>query len=115
MTRTTPTPSSQVNFRMPNDILQGIEELSAKNIHDRSSEINAACRHWIEIGGNAAADKTLNTRISELEEKFAALEKEIREVLTIMEGTTAKFEKTIGYHEKTIDRLLVTLPKTERE
>ena len=42
--------TTQINFRMPDDLLTRIYSLADKNFHDRSSEINNACRYWITSG-----------------------------------------------------------------
>lgn len=42
--------TTQINFRMPDDLLTRIDSLADKNFHDRSSEINNACRYWIVSG-----------------------------------------------------------------
>ena len=42
--------TTQINFRMPDDLLTRIDSLADKNFHDRSSEINNACRYWITSG-----------------------------------------------------------------
>ena len=53
--------TTQVNFRMPEILLKEIDALADKNYHDRSSEINNACRYWIASGaGETWASQTTN-------------------------------------------------------
>ncbi|MBQ4597957.1 MAG: hypothetical protein IJB12_06110, partial [Methanocorpusculum sp.] len=66
MARTAAESSTSVNFRMPDSLLKNIDELARQNHHERTAEINGACRHWVEIGGVAASDKTTHSRIDEL-------------------------------------------------
>ena len=73
MVRTSRESSLSVNFRMPASLLKGIDELAARNQHERTAEINGACRHWMEIGGVAASDKTVHDEIKELEKQIVAL------------------------------------------
>ena len=73
MVRTSRESSLSVNFRMPASLLKGIDELAARNQHERTAEINGACRHWMEIGGVAASDKTVHDEIERLEKQIAAL------------------------------------------
>lgn len=113
MSRTKTNPSTQINFRMPNDILKGIEEMAVKNIHDRSAEINEACRFWIEIGGKAATDSTTLERISQLENKIVSLENEIRTMMSETQKDRETLLKIIDSNEHTIKRLLNTLPSSE--
>ena len=40
--------------------------MARKNNHERTSEINNACKYWIEIGGSCAADKTTYAELKEL-------------------------------------------------
>ena len=73
MVRTSRESSLSVNFRMPASLLKGIDELAARNQHERTAEINGACRHWMEIGGVAASDKTVHDEIKELEKQIVSL------------------------------------------
>ena len=51
--------TTPINFRMPDDLLERIDSLADKNYHDRSSEINNACRYWITSGaGETWASQT---------------------------------------------------------
>ena len=77
MARTAAESSTSVNFRMPDSLLKGIDQLARENHHERTAEINGACRHWIEIGGVAASDKTTHKRINELEQTIVALTKQV--------------------------------------
>lgn len=97
---------------MPNDILKGIDELAIQNLHDRSAEINAACRFWIEVGGRAASDETTLSRIDGLENKITSLEKEIRVMMAEMQKDRDTLLKIIDSNEHTIKKLLNTLPST---
>ncbi|MDO5843584.1 MAG: hypothetical protein Q4Q53_00345 [Methanocorpusculum sp.] len=113
MSRTKLNPTTSVNFRMPNSILKGIDEMAVKNLHDRSAEINGACRFWIEIGGKAAADETTLQKISALENKIDTLEKEIRIMMSETQKDRETLLKIIDNNEHTIKRLLSTLPSSE--
>ena len=61
MTRPNSIRTTQVNFRMPEALLKEIDALADKNYHDRSSEINNACKYWITSGaGETWASQTTN-------------------------------------------------------
>ncbi|HJJ96267.1 MAG TPA: hypothetical protein O0X38_01290 [Methanocorpusculum sp.] len=73
MARTSQESSTSVNFRMPDSILKNIDRLAGENNHDRTSEINGACRHWINIGGSAATDETTFQKIEQLQQTITGL------------------------------------------
>ena len=79
MARTAAESSTSVNFRMPDSLLKNIDELARQNHHERTAEINGACRHWVEIGGVAASDKTTHSRIEELEGAIHELTRQLAE------------------------------------
>ena len=79
MARTAAESSTSVNFRMPDSLLKNIDELARLNHHERTAEINGACRHWVEIGGVAASDKTTHSRIEELEGAIHELTRQLAE------------------------------------
>lgn len=123
MARTAAESSTSVNFRMPDSLLKGIDQLARENHHERTAEINGACRHWIEIGGVAASDKTTHKRIDELEKtlitltkqieqsgtEIAELKEEIRTLSQELENERALLLKIIEGNENTINSLLSTL------
>ncbi len=113
MARTSQNPSTQVNLRMPDTILKGIDGLAGENLHDRSAEINSACRYWIEIGGKEVTGKTTLEKITELETKMEGLEEEIKKTLEEMKSERELLLKIIENHEHTIKKLLNTLPSSE--
>lgn len=123
MARTAAESSTSVNFRMPDSLLKGIDQLARENHHERTAEINGACRHWIEIGGAAASDKTTHKRIDELEHiiisltkqveqsgtEIAELKEEIRTLSQELENERTLLLKIIEGNENTINSLLSTL------
>ena len=113
MARTTQNPSTQVNLRMPDSILDGIDKLAGENLHDRSAEINSACRYWIELGGKEVTGKTTLEKISSLEMKVDVLEEEVRKTLAEMKSERELLLKIIENHEHTIKKLLNTLPSSD--
>lgn len=72
-------PLTSVNFRMPELLLKQIEEIAHKKHHDRTTEINDACRHWKEIGGEVSAPILA---ISEFEKKIDNLTNLVSKQLT---------------------------------
>lgn len=120
MARTSFESSSSVNFRMPNSILKDIDELAHKNNHERTAEINGACRHWIEIGGVSATDITTHNKIDKLEKNIESLEKQIdnsnkqiselkQEIISLSEqlkNERALLLKIIDSNEETIKKIL---------
>lgn len=124
MARTAAESSTSVNFRMPDSLLKNIDELARQNHHERTAEINGACRHWIEIGGVAASDKTTHRRIEELEntireltgqieesgKEIAELRAEIQTLAREMESERVLLLKIIEGNETTINNLLSALP-----
>jgi hypothetical protein len=110
MSRTTGEASNQINFRMPDSVLKGIDKLAAQNSHDRTAEINGACRHWIKIGGAAGTDESTFEKIAGLEKRLEELENEIARMLDMMEKNNAVLLKVIENNEYTIKCLLQTLP-----
>ena len=123
MARTAAESSTSVNFRMPDSLLKNIDELARQNHHERTAEINGACRHWIEIGGVAASDKTIHSRIGELEKTIQGLTKqleesgkeitelkaEIQSLAKEMENERVLLLKIIEGNETTITNLLSAL------
>lgn len=65
---------------MPDDCLQSIDELAAKNSHDRTSEIIGACKHWIEIDGVVGVETSTKEKISEIQSHLTSLEDSIRKI-----------------------------------
>ncbi|MDO5844746.1 MAG: hypothetical protein Q4Q53_06355 [Methanocorpusculum sp.] len=84
MARSKTNPLTSVTFRMPDETLHKIEELAALNSHDRTSEIIGACRHWINIGGNAGIDISTKDKIAELQSHVISLEKTVSEISLTM-------------------------------
>lgn len=80
MARSNRNPSTSVTFRMPDECLQHIDELAAKNSHDRTSEIIGACKHWVEIDGVVGVDRSTKERISEIQLRIASLEESIQKI-----------------------------------
>ncbi|MDR0981129.1 MAG: hypothetical protein LBL85_05080 [Methanocalculaceae archaeon] len=129
MARTAQETSTSVNFRMPDSILKHMDKLAAENNHDRIAEINGACRHWISIGGNAAADITTFQKIAQLEktitelsaetaemkENFLLLEKQITGTLDQIERERELLLKIIQSNENTIKLLLTASLKEKSE
>lgn len=123
MARTAAESSTSVNFRMPDSLLKGIDQLARENHHERTAEINGACRHWIEIGGAAASDKTTHKRIDELEQtiisltkqveqsgaEIAGLKEEIRTLSKELENERVLLLRIIEGNKNTINSLLSTL------
>ena len=129
MARTAAESSTSVNFRMPDSLLKNIDELARRNHHERTAEINGACRHWIEIGGVAASDKTTHSRIGELEntirgltvqleesgKEIAELRAEIQTLAREMESERVLLLKIIEGNETTINNLLSALPLVNKQ
>lgn len=127
MARTQFETSTSVNFRMPDSILKNIDELARKNNHERTAEINGACRHWIEIGGISATDKTIQSKIDVLEKnidelkdrvdesnnKISELKTEVSTLSKQLESERKLLLNIIESNEHTIKKLLDTLPLTE--
>ena len=109
MTRTLSESSTQVNLRMPDRILKGIDTLASENFHDRSSEINSACDIWVKTGGKIFTDTTTLAKIDALEKKVAALEEKLDIAISEMQGNKTLYLKIIETHEHTIKCLLNTL------
>ena len=123
MARTAAESSTSVNFRMPDSLLKGIDQLARENHHERTAEINGACRHWIEIGGAASSDKTTHKRIDELEQtiisltkqveqsgaEIAGLKEEIRTLSKELENERVLLLRIIEGNKNTINSLLSTL------
>lgn len=123
MARTAAESSTSVNFRMPDSLLKNIDELARQNHHERTAEINGACRHWIEIGGVAASDRTTHSRIGELEDtiheltrqveesgkEIAELRADIQTLAREMENERVLLLKIIEGNKNTINNLLSAL------
>ena len=129
MARTAQETSTSVNFRMPDSILKNMDKLASENNHDRTAEINGACRHWISIGGNAATDTTTFQKIEQLEmviaelsaetkemkEHFLMIEKQITTTLDRIERERELLLKIIQSNENTIKLLLTASLKEKPE
>ena len=129
MARTAQETSTSVNFRMPDSILKNMDRLASENNHDRTAEINGACRHWITIGGNAAADVTtfqkiaqleaiiqqLSAETAEMQKNFLRLEQQISTTLEQIEKERELLLKIIQSNENTIKHLLTASLKEKNE
>ncbi|HJJ47517.1 MAG TPA: hypothetical protein O0X39_00795 [Methanocorpusculum sp.] len=111
MSRTSSEPSSNVNFRMPTMLLQQVDDLAKSNHHERTSEINCACRHWIEIGGSAAGDKTLaaeldclKNNMANFEEKLQKTHEEIDRLNQLIEALTEELKEERNTMLKIMDK-----------
>lgn len=122
MARSKLNPATSVTFRMPDAVLQTIDKLAIENSHDRTAEINVACRHWIEIGGILGNETITQKKVHELKEELIQLNKrlEIQEsVISQLTESMNKLEKNnttllsvIESNERTIQRLLETIPQS---
>ena len=123
MARSKFNPATSVTFRMPDDILEILDKLALGNGHDRTAEINEACRHWIEIGGTSGNETLTQQKISALVEELASmnlrLEKQDGAILMLKE-TIEKLEKNnstllavIESNEHTIKRLLEAISRQQ--
>lgn len=120
-------PSTSVCPTVSSKILTG---LATENNHDRISEINGACRHWISIGGIAAVDKTTFQKIEQLElvieelstetkkkmkEHFLLLEQQITSALDQIDRERELLLRIIDSNENTIKILLAASLKEKSE
>lgn len=109
MARSKINPATSVTFRMPDEILKIIDELAVKNTHDRTAEINDACRHWIEIGGTNGNETITQSKISNLEKEIALLSERIG----VLETSLEKISDTMVQNEKTNSTLLNIINSNE--
>lgn len=105
MPRRPSLPSKNVNLRMPEDLLKQMDCLAQTRQHGRTSEINCACRYWIETSGHAKEDRakeetvpdekfeTLNTAVKELENQIQGMHREIGEMMQQITYLTAELQK----------------------
>lgn len=123
MARSKFNPATSVTFRMPDDILETLDKLAIENGHDRTAEINEACRHWIDIGGASGNETLTQQKISSLGEELASmnlrLEKQ-EEAILMLKETIEKLEKNnstllavIESNEHTIKRLLEAISRQQ--
>lgn len=113
MARSKTNPSTSVTFRMPDSILKEVDRLALQNYHDRTAEINGACRHWISIGGVSGACATSQEEIASLSEQIKNLEHQITTMMQQMEQERSLLLKIIENNEHTIKCLLATLPQSD--
>lgn len=113
MARTAQEPSTSVNFRMPDSILRNMDKLAADNNHDRTAEINGACRHWITIGGNAATDITTFRKIEQLEETVRRLTAETKTMQDRFLQLENQITTTLDQIEKERELLLTIIQSNE--
>jgi len=88
--------TTSVNFRMPDSLLQKIDELSHKHYVDRTAEINTACRHWVEIGGEPSPATLTNKAISEFDKKIDDLTEIVSKQLTNSSSQIAEMKSQIA-------------------
>lgn len=123
MARSKFNPATSVTFRMPDDILETLDKLAIENGHDRTAEINEACRHWIDIGGASGNETLTQQKVSALGEELvcmnARLEKQ-EEAILMLKETIDKLEKNnstllavIESNEHTIKRLLEAISRQQ--
>lgn len=111
MARSKLNPSTSVTFRMPDSILKEIDRLAARNTHDRTAEINGACRYWAEIDGVVGTDVSTQQTLSGLSNQIKSLEDQIAAMMQQMEQERTLLLKIIENNEHTIKCLLSTLPQ----
>jgi len=88
-------PITSVNFRMPDSLLQKIDEFSYKHHLDRTAEINTACRYWVEIGGEASPTTLSNEIILEFGKKIDTLTDFISKQMAISSSEIAEMKAKI--------------------
>lgn len=65
---------------MPDECLKDIDELAAKNSHDRTSEIIGACKHWVKIDGVVGVDVSTKEKIAEIQTHIEKLEESVLKI-----------------------------------
>ena len=99
MARSKLNPTASITFRMQKATLQKIDKLAEQNNHDRTTEINDACRCWIELSGSANQDVviTLQKQIADLEKNMTEMTASLKQLeennstlLRIIEKMTGK-------------------------
>lgn len=116
MARSKINPSSSVTFRIPQTILEKIDNLALSDNYDRTAEINTALRHWVEIGGVAGNETITQQKISllesqlrEMNDKIASKDEmllKLSEAIDKMERDNARLLSIIEENGKTIQFLL---------
>ena len=123
MARSKFNPATSVTFRMPDDILEILDKLALGNGHDRTAEINEACRHWIDIGGASGNETLTQQKVSVLGEELACMNARLEkqeEAILLLKETIDRLEKNnstllavIESNEHTIKRLLETISRQQ--
>ena len=123
MARSKFNPATSVTFRMPDDILEILDKLALGNGHDRTAEINEACRHWIDIGGASGNETLTQQKVSALGEELACMNARLEkqeEAILLLKETIDRLEKNnstllavIESNEHTIKRLLETISRQQ--
>ena len=107
--------TTQINFRMPDDLLTRIDSLADKNFHDRSSEINNACRYWITSGaGDTWAAQTAEPYGHSKSESDAVNRFAKEDTARPLSSGSCSAEK-ITELEKAIERLTAELTAERKE
>ena len=113
MARTSQESSTSINFRMPDSIRKNIDRLAAENNHDRTSEINGACKHWINIGDSAATDETTFQKIEQLQQTITGLEDELRSMKENFRHLETQIAATLDQIQKERELLLRIIESNE--
>lgn len=93
---------------MPDDILKKIDALASANLHDRTAEINSACRFWVGMQENGLKEDNTLKRISELEVDMKNVKEELHQMTARTEQERNLLLKIIENYEHTIKCLLPT-------
>ena len=123
MARSKFNPATSVTFRMPDIALEKLDKLALENSHDRTAEINEACRHWIDIGGASGNETLTQQKVSALGEELACMNARLEkqeEAILLLKETIDRLEKNnstlltvIESNEHTIKRLLETISRQQ--
>ena len=108
---------------MPDGALEKLDKLALENSHDRTAEINEACRHWIDIGGASGNETLTQQKVSALGEELACMNARLEkqeEAILLLKETIDRLEKNnstllavIESNEHTIKRLLETISRQQ--
>lgn len=89
-----------VNVRIPKTLLEGLDAISKRDYHDRTTEVIGACKHWVEINGNSSIDSIPVSAVSEIKSRLDKLTASVKDLSEIENSLTSLIKRIDNEHDR---------------
>jgi len=89
-----------VNVRIPEQLLQELDAISKRDYHDRTTEVITACKHWVEIDGNASIDSIPVSAVSEINKRLDELTTSVKHFSEIEASLSLLIKRIDSEHDR---------------